>query len=172
MFSQWEFQNVKLTLFFNYWPDCNHFRFRMHITDQSGHQFALWTMGRSDRFYIGLTRNGHSSISTSFEGKSWRRLTSNEPCLPVMLKTSTHPSSGCRDNCSKMYYVPSKALHSNHLSPVSKSQEPFILVREDTLLLVYLIMVIHLEYHNNKSRTFSHIWDFTDLLKGALGKEG
>ena len=28
------------------------------ITDQSGHHFALWTMGRSDRFSIGLTRNG------------------------------------------------------------------------------------------------------------------
>ena len=27
------------------------------ITDQSGHHFALWTMGRSYRFNIGLTRN-------------------------------------------------------------------------------------------------------------------
>ena len=27
------------------------------ITYQSGHHFALWTLGRSDRFNIGLTRN-------------------------------------------------------------------------------------------------------------------
>ena len=30
-----------------------------HITDQSGHHFALWTMGRSDRFNTGLTRNDY-----------------------------------------------------------------------------------------------------------------
>ena len=30
------------------------------IPDQSGHHFALWMMGRSDRFNIGLTHNDRS----------------------------------------------------------------------------------------------------------------
>ena len=33
------------------------------ITDQSGHHFALWTMGRSDRFNTVLTRNGTLSFN-------------------------------------------------------------------------------------------------------------
>ena len=38
----------------------------VYITDQSGHHFALWTMGRSDRFNIGLTRNVFISLGCKY----------------------------------------------------------------------------------------------------------